>query len=276
MFRGCTGRSVPRPLQRCTFNFHALLLQSLYPQASDDNMVGHKRKRSKRKTRPTSYGHQNQLWPDVVVDELLSYLNSQVALLDPATETDREREWKDIEEDIVRHLNQPRAYGLESQGQCYNYSAKQIATKLAKLYAQRKRIDNGDVDWKILYQKGFACLDWTDDSERQVRMARRSKEIRHSWRCEFLKSPRRTRASSRLNDSPQNSAQRHIRASSSTLNVRGTSAEKSGTPGHHPLRTEFAVRSDQHVRLSSCSESSSSFSRSPIRSLRQQRMTRTH
>lgn len=115
--------------------------------------MGGERKRSKKNA------GQGKVWPDSAVDELLSYLNSQVAYQDPVTETRRKRVLDDVNQELAQRVNQLRNEGEDSSKQLSDYSAKQVRTKLSSLYASHKRPEIIGDDWTIIYSQGFACLD---------------------------------------------------------------------------------------------------------------------
>ncbi|KAF2160208.1 hypothetical protein M409DRAFT_60128 [Zasmidium cellare ATCC 36951] len=206
--------------------------------------MGTKRKRSKQKT------HQlNQVWPDGVVDELLSFLNSQVALLEIGTESLKQVELESLDQDVARHLNHRSDDGEQTLEQCHNYSPKQIRRKLSRLFHARRRSETDSDNWTVIYTKGFACLDWADDSERLIRMARRAKEIKHKWKWDFLHSPRRTRAGSRSRSVAPDAREKSVDvASASTSVAKHTRASR--PPQKHPLRQSIEAKDRQEVKLS--------------------------
>jgi hypothetical protein len=211
------------------------------------NIMGRKRKRSKQNAGPASSTHDSKTWPDHIVDELLSYLNSQIAFLDPATDNRRERHFEDVEQEVTQRLNSLCENGEDSIGQLRTYTTKQIRSKLSQLYATRRRTENDNDDWTIIYMQGFACLDWTLDKQREERMARRAKEIEHTWRWEFLHSPRKTRAGSQANGTPQAVSRKAIRAASRSSNARNTVRDFNGAGS--PSRLIRAIDDVLHVRL---------------------------
>ncbi|ETN47240.1 uncharacterized protein HMPREF1541_01432 [Cyphellophora europaea CBS 101466] len=210
--------------------------------------MGCKRKRSKRNAALGSSTRRGKIWLDHIVDELLSYLDSEVAFLDPASETARERQFDDIDEELAQHLNYTRDDGKNSLDQVRNFSAKQVRAKLPRLYATRRRDVRSDDDWTVIYREGSNCIEWPVNSEREARIARRSKEIKHAWRMHFLHSPRKTRADSQIRGTPQNSPRRASRAPVNTTRFHGR-MEGSSMASSHPLRQKRTIDESHHVKL---------------------------
>lgn len=140
-------------------------------------------------------------WPNQYVDELLSYLDSGVAFLDPAREEPRRRELEEVDEELAQHLSKAQLDCGGSLPLVHKYNAKHVRAKLSRLFAERK--GTSEDDWRVIYKKGSACIHWPDDAERKERMARRANAIKHNWYCEFAESPRKTRANFQAAASPR-------------------------------------------------------------------------
>lgn len=186
------------------------------------------------------------------MDELLSYLDSGVAFLDPATEESRKRDLQDVDKELAQHLNQVQPDSDRLLPQVCKYNAKHIPAKLSRIFAEQKQTSADD--WRVIYRQGSACIRWIDDAKRKERIARRSKEIKHNWKWEFLHSPRKTRAESQVAASPRNSPRRALRPEPNNLKLSSI-RERLRVPRAPDRGKRRSVSRLKHVRLCSLIES---------------------
>lgn len=208
--------------------------------------MARKRKRIGKAGRAALTVGNAPLWPETTVDELLAYLDSGIAFLDPGTDRELERSYAQIDEMIAQHLSNLSEGADSLAPETRQYSAIQVRDKLRRLWMAYGRQDDGARDWKVIYRHGSACLMESEDQELMNRIARRAAAIKHNWKTQYLKSPRKTRASSQVSRDSQSPLVR-----SATLDFCSPTVRDRVRPPRmarkHPLRQRCSVNDSDNV-----------------------------
>ena len=207
--------------------------------------MGRKRKRARKVDNEAWTTKHGGPWPDAIVEELLAYIDSGVAFLDPETKAEVERKYEDVDNEISQHLNAVNEEGNYSPRQ---FSSAQVGNKLHQLWRTHGREGYKPTDWKIIYRRGSSCLMGGKDPELANRVARRSGIIKMMWMERYLTSPRKTRARSLISRESHLTPQRLTSASPPTP-VAQSRLSGNRVGGQHPLRQRRPTSDHDNVRL---------------------------
>ena len=208
--------------------------------------MGKKRKRASKVGDAPSTTRHRGIWPETVEDELLAYLDSEVAFLDPGTKAEVERKTEDVDEEISQHLNAVHEDGNSSPEPLQHFSSAQVRNKLRHLFTTRRRDEFTGRHWKIIYRQGSSCLKSSKDPKQADRVARRSGVIKVKWVEQYLKSPRKTRAGSQPGREKHPPPQKSRSASSSNP-IAYNRLRGQKVAGQHPLRQRCTANDHDDV-----------------------------
>lgn len=207
--------------------------------------MGRKRKRATKVSSTASAAEHRGVWPRAIEEELLAYLDSGVAFLDPETKAEIERKYEDIDEEISQHLNSVHEDDNYSPESLRQFSAAQVRDKLHRLWSAYCREGLDGRKWRVIYKDGTSCLTSSKDPELKARVARRTGAIKIKWLERYLRSPRKTRAGSQINRETY-PPPRGSRSVSGSCPIAQPGRLK--VPEQHPLRQRCMASGDDNVR----------------------------